>query len=436
MTAEIAVMNREAVALASDSAATSVTRGKHKIFTSANKLFSLSKYNPVGVMIYGNASLLGVPWELLVKSYRDQLSTARLDRLEDYAEGFARFIDGSMHLFPESAQDDSFMGAILGYFKFVRGQIHEQLQYMLETQGSVSDTDIARITKDTIKRHEQRLLKAHAVPTASEAYHAHVMGKFGTFIDKASTEVFKELPRLRSKKPFRTIACCLAYKFPKGLEHRSASGVVIAGFGKDDYYPAVIPLTIERVVCNKLKYKIDQVVRVGVDADASVFAFAQREAVTAFMNGIDPDLLLTQESYLEEVFSKCLERVTTELQELDAAQQAAVTTILARISKQEVQNYRKKLRLFREAEYEDPIMEVVARLPKDELAAVAETLVNLTSFKRKVSMELETVGGPVDVAVISKGDGFVWIKRKHYFEPRLNPQFFANYNREVQDGKA
>jgi hypothetical protein len=69
-------------------------------------------------------------------------------------------------------------------------------------------------------------------------------------------------------------------------------------------------------------------------------------------------------------------------------------------------------------------------LPKDELAAMAESLVNLTSFKRKVTMESETVGGPIDVAVISKGDGFIWIKRKHYFKAELNPQFFANYYRK------
>jgi hypothetical protein len=42
------------------------------------------------------------------------------------------------------------------------------------------------------------------------------------------------------------------------------------------------------------------------------------------------------------------------------------------------------------------------------------------------------VGGPIDVAVISRGDGFIWIKRKHYFSPELNPQFAANYYREVE----
>jgi nitric oxide synthase oxygenase domain/subunit len=76
-----------------------------------------------------------------------------------------------------------------------------------------------------------------------------------------------------------------------------------------------------------------------------------------------------------------------------------------------------------------PVTSAVANLPKEELAVMAETLVNLTSFKRRVTHDPETVGGPVDVAVISKGDGFIWIKRKHYFDPNLNHHFFANYYR-------
>ena len=69
-------------------------------------------------------------------------------------------------------------------------------------------------------------------------------------------------------------------------------------------------------------------------------------------------------------------------------------------------------------------MSVVELLPKEELAEMAETLVNLTSFKRRVTPEAETVGGPVDVAVISKGDGLIWIKRKHYFSQDLNFRYF------------
>jgi len=97
------------------------------------------------------------------------------------------------------------------------------------------------------------------------------------------------------------------------------------------------------------------------------------------------------------------------------------------ISNKILQDHDEKLTNHRRQNYVMPVVSVVSILPKDELAAMAEALVNLTSFKRKVSMQSETVGGPIDVAVISKGDGFVWIKRKHYFKPDLNSQFFANY---------
>ena len=62
---------------------------------------------------------------------------------------------------------------------------------------------------------------------------------------------------------------------------------------------------------------------------------------------------------------------------------------------------------------------------------MAESLINLTCLKRRISINAETVGGPVDVAVISKGDGLIWIKRKHYFQPELNYGFFQNYFRNI-----
>jgi hypothetical protein len=67
---------------------------------------------------------------------------------------------------------------------------------------------------------------------------------------------------------------------------------------------------------------------------------------------------------------------------------------------------------------------MVRAMPKQELGTLASSLIEITSLKRKVSRGQETVGGEVDVAVISKSEGFVWIKRKHYFPAELNARFF------------
>jgi len=80
MTAEIAIMNKNAIALATDSAVTMSGSANQKIFTSANKLFALSKYHPVGIMIYGNAIFMEVPWETIIKIYRNNLKKRNLIR--------------------------------------------------------------------------------------------------------------------------------------------------------------------------------------------------------------------------------------------------------------------------------------------------------------------------------------------------------------------
>jgi adenine C2-methylase RlmN of 23S rRNA A2503 and tRNA A37 len=78
MTAEVAVMNKSAVALAADSAVTiEYTQGDtqhEKVFNTANKLFTLSKHHPIGIMVNNTMELGGVPWETIVKYFRLSLS--------------------------------------------------------------------------------------------------------------------------------------------------------------------------------------------------------------------------------------------------------------------------------------------------------------------------------------------------------------------------
>lgn len=81
MTAEIAIMNKAAVALAADSAVTFSVRGEQKVFQTVNKLFSLSKYHPVGLMVYGNAEFMGIDWETIIKIYRKSIETLSLIEL-------------------------------------------------------------------------------------------------------------------------------------------------------------------------------------------------------------------------------------------------------------------------------------------------------------------------------------------------------------------
>src|SRR5690625_7746226 len=91
MTAEVVIMNKLGMALAADSAITSGRDGVQKIYNSANKLFLLSKHHPIGIMIYGAASFMEVPWDIIIKSYRNYLGDTKYEKVSDYMEDLLDF---------------------------------------------------------------------------------------------------------------------------------------------------------------------------------------------------------------------------------------------------------------------------------------------------------------------------------------------------------
>jgi hypothetical protein len=94
MTTEVAILNKSAVALAADSAVTIShgINGEKKIYNSVNKLFSLSKHHPIGIMVYDNANIMDVPWETLIKAYRKKLGNQSKLLLKEYVDDFLEFI--------------------------------------------------------------------------------------------------------------------------------------------------------------------------------------------------------------------------------------------------------------------------------------------------------------------------------------------------------
>jgi hypothetical protein len=184
---------------------------------------------------------------------------------------------------------------------------------------------------------------------------------------------------------------------------------------------------IDGVINNKLQYKEMKDGHTGLDNNASILPFAQSEMVHTFMEGVDPVMKELESRYLTEIFHSLPENLLTSLEKCTEDERGVIKNKIEKTCDGILSDYQNNIETYRRQNHVQPILDAVAFLPKDELAAMAESLVNLTSFKRKISLDAETVGGPIDVAIISKGDGFVWIKRKHYFKPEFNPYFFANY---------
>lgn len=422
MTAEIAIMNKSAVALAADSA---VTIGNKKIFNTVNKVFTLSKYYPVGVMIYGKAEMMGVPWETIVKFYRARIGSRNFPHLEDFAEDFLKFLRSSRQISPAADQAEYFETLVAAFYKCITVHTQQRVSEHIAKNGKITIAETKQIVQSEIERHHAELKAIRTLPGFSQQFANRLLKKHEKRVKRAYQHFFQKLPVSSSIR--RKLLDCSGWIFVRDYFRIPNSGLVIAGFGERDIYPRLTEFGIEGIVENKMRFQRRRSVRIGIDNGASIVPFAQSEVVSGFMEGIDPFLEEVLQKSLNKIFADYPALVLKHVPGLTAKAKQGVERQTKAASEAVLRAFQTKFKEFRRIRLIDPIVDAVAVLPKDELAAMAEALVSLTSFKRRFSMDAETVGGPIDVAILSKGDGFIWIKRKHYFKPELNPHFVANY---------
>lgn len=428
MTAEIAILNKEGIALAADSAVTMRQGKEEKIFPSALKLFALSKYAPVGIMVYGNAKFMGIPWETIIKVYREQLGSTRLNTINEYADNFINYLINCPML-PKSKQKEYVLGSIEAFFQYVLlKKIDEDVQKYFKQKSPLPVKELKKIVSNAIAFYYNFYKDKKELELFKKGMTSKFNKLYSKSIDDLINRIFKNLPVLKNDIfKLKTLA---RYLFFKDYFFSNCSSVVIAGFGESEIYPNLINYEIEAIIMDNLKYRIQSSVKIDDGTNAVIVPLAQREMVDIFMSGVDPKYQKNTENWLESIFNGYQEIISGS-NYIKEKEKSNFKKFIQKINLKVLKDFIDNMTMIRDIEYTAPVINVVASLPKDELAIMAETLVNLTSFKRKVSMVSETVGGPIDVAVISKGDGLIWIKRKHYFKPELNHHFFKNYYEEL-----
>ncbi len=429
MTAEIAILNREAVALAADSAVTISGADGQKIFTTANKIFQLSKTKPIGVMINGASEINAVGWETIIKRYRDQLGDRSFGTLDEYVADFLAFLrDQQPRLFPPDLQADYFSGAVHSYLHVIKDEIDHHVEDRIQAGGGVTPPEVDAIVRDVILENYDFIMAGEALPDLPNGYMRLLRSRYGKAMEAHIDQVMSgHKLEAQLRRRLRTLLLNLFTRHVDELRAASLSGMVFAGFGDDEVFPHLRELGFEGVVGDHVKYHLETKVDIAtVGTRALIVPFAQREMVYQFMEGVDRYYQDVVENMVEGVLNEYPEVIVSAIPGVTAKQRSTLLKRAARARDATMETIRSRLAQVREQYFWSPIAKLVNNLPKEELAAMAEALVNLTSFKRRVSWDAETVGGPIDVAVISRGDGFIWIKRKHYFAPELNPAFMAN----------
>jgi hypothetical protein len=285
---------------------------------------------------------------------------------------------------------------------------------------------IRRSIDDAVAAYTKYLATQQFVAGANRKRIGRLQKKYAVAIDAARRNVFQRLPL--SRQAAAKLPSMAAETFCRKVFNSSDPGVVIAGFGTRDIFPKLCSMMLGGIADNFLRHEVVKQHVISHDVSALIIPFAQSEMVETFMEGIDPNCQNVIKSYLDTIFRQYPVDLLSATPSLTTTQKARLTRKFQAVGRSILRDFYNKLGEYQHRQHISPVTAAVEVLPKDLLAEMAESLVNLTSFKRRISMNAaETVGGPIDVAVISRGDGFIWIKRKHYFKPELNPYFLKNY---------
>ena len=398
MTSEVLIMTPSAVAMAADSV---VTINGNKTYEGVNKLFMLSNNPPMGIMTYNNPNFLNFPMETIIKDFRYKISTNDFNNINDFKDAFNDYLNNL-----SSGKDKIKSFSIINKFNEFINQLNHDLNNF--------SIFINQFNNETINIDNEKYEK---LLFENEDF------------KKVYDSKIKELANNIEYDDEIDLVILLKRIFIKRWVLDEFIGIVIAGFNKENLFPSYMHFKI--IILDGVKFIFDDFEEDCVGGETAVILkpFARTNVISNLLNGIDVSTNYHIASYFNKVindYSNNLEELIKTNKKINGKEEHEILSdleILKKNNEQIVLDFVGFIDNLKDKNSE-PILKSIRSLPKDELANLSESLINITSLKVKVQDNLETVGGDVDVAIITKGDGFVWTKRKHYFEKSFNPQFF------------
>ncbi|MEQ8924293.1 MAG: hypothetical protein RLO81_00685 [Fulvivirga sp.] len=428
MTAIIGVLNKSAVAIAADSAVSVGSGRKQKVYNYANKIFNLNPGKPIAIMVFNNADLLGIPWETVIKEYRESVASCRTVDL--YKKKFLKYLITFLKKYADFDEKQTIQEITVHALQIIEDDLKRLEDYENGIDWKSLNIDqTLELYKDSLigilKNHIGMLKKSEYldgfdnsdIQKLSEEHKNQISTIANSFLEIYSLEKNKQILKLIHELVMQS---CV-----KDVFIESWTGLAFSGFGDEEIFPAMHSSKVGGMLNGKLRMKQDESSSIiDNDNNSAIIPFAQTDIIQTFIEGIDPFVKHSIPAMfyhsLEEFRDAVLEGIDKSNDSEKSMEKALNRSI------KEVVNYLvEELEDLRYENHIGPMLNTIATLSKEDMAEMAESLINLTYLKRRVTFDQESVGGPVDVAVITKGDGFIWIKRKHYFKPELNLQYLS-----------
>lgn len=413
MTSEIAVMNQRAVALAADSAVTLIDGGTVAVRNDQRKLFQLIDGRPLGLMFFGVADLMGHPWDHLIEHYQTKVKPGALPQVPDYAARFTSMLDNLEEFFPRARQKDEYKRLLASVFRYVFHLAQFLRESAGDEDGQQSDIAILERAIERIWREYQFREDGGPRPDLAcfpQGFGAKVARDYAREIDEVIAYGFG--PFGLGKQSVQRLKEIGVFAVVKDLFLEDVTGLVFAGFGADERYPSVVTWFVSAIVGGIAKRSEAGVDKIDGETRSKIRVYADSEVTNAFIRGIDFNLERRFYGGFRMMMHGLVDQVVAAFPHADTATRDGVRERFQRdVVPRYLDAFYRMIADYQQQVFINPILRVLEIAGRKELGETARELVELNVFKKRIMAQKETVGGAIDVAVISREGGFQWLQQ-------------------------
>ena len=405
VTSQIVLMNKLGIAIASDSSLT-ISRGDNRrTYGSAEKIFTVGPDHNVAVLHSGSVEFMKHPYEVLLTEWRKSI-TRPLPLLQDYSESFISWLSHRQDLFNQENQNRYQEDISEEYFLEVRRVILERLRSAdigseLWQEDSTLEFVLHILEEDLAWIESQDDLIGLSQGWAESRF-TSLKDPF----QKAIDYVFDDIPRSQAiDEKILEIAQKLLYK---AINSDNDARLAFTGYGEKEIYPSHVWLDFKGVIADRPRF-IQSSEKVDTDKDCFLRTHAQDEAIHTYIRGYHFSYLEKGKENLRENAEALLDGIRNKLSlELFLQVEAEVFAI----RNESIENLGSSFVKNSDDRFVHPFVSTLSGLPSASLGKMAESLIELQILRQSSQAIQDTVGGVVDVAVITLGNGFQWYRHK------------------------
>ena len=394
-------MNGFGIAVASDSVVT--MSGTRRTYDTAEKIIQIPTPHRLAVLHSGNVRLHGLPYSVLVAEWASSLGESPLRSVEQYRSSFVSWLESNQQWFSKEVEFDDFLSML--------NEAYSNLRKAMQTSADDSDDprDPSVKVLETLTYWRDDLREYPEFDAASDGWVESTWRNHEEEIKERFDYWFDDVVR---SPEIDEVLLDYSKCYLRQGQFSNRAELAVVGFGREEILPAWATVIVAGFLEGAL-LTIDGDAQSGDPSSNRYFGIrplGQTEAIDLFLKGEDQGSVNCArraaareiDAGLQSIPESIEDAATLELidAKFDEMQEKVRTGI-------HEESWQRSQEMFLE-----PLRSAIAGLPVADLAAVAKSLVELQALRQTTTAELGTVGGPIDVATISREDGFRWVRHK------------------------